>query len=315
MIVTHHTDHIAPSGRPASAARREAQPLGPRSLTWRLFGDLRGALLILRTGTLQSMHPGIAGALVEHSDVFDNPWNRLLRSIPPILETLYGPDPVASGARVRDYHRPVHGVDHAGRSYRALDPDTYFWAHATFFESQIAVAELFGDPLSESDKQQLYAESLSWYGLYGVTARPAPPDYASFLSYWDRVVSDVLEPTEVARWGLTHAGRWPAPVPWLDGPHWLLLRRPVGSGLAWIATGTLEPAIRERLGLRWSPIEERALRAVARTVRILWRLLPGHVGMAPIARAAYRRENLVRTTASTSPSPPERRGTSRSPRR
>lgn len=104
-----------------------------------------------------------------------------------------------------------------------------------------------------------------------------------------QVLGDVLESTEVARWGLAEAKRWPAPFPWLDGPQWLLLRRPVGTGLAWIARGTLGPVVRERLGLDWSPAEERALRGLRRGVRVLWRALPGEIGMVPAAQAAYRR--------------------------
>jgi uncharacterized protein (DUF2236 family) len=265
-------------------------PLGPESLTWRHFGDLRSALLILRTGTFQAMHPAIGAALVEHSDVYENPWNRLLRSVPPILGVVYGSRPVETGARVRDYHRHVKGIDAQGRAYRALEPDIYFWAHATFFESQIATAELFGKALSDSEKQQLYAESLDWYALYGVTTRPAPADYAAFQVYWEDTIERVLEPTETALWGFAEAGRWPAPFQWLGGPHWLLLRRPVGSGLTWIARGTVGPVIRERLGLRWSATDERLLRVFAALVRIGWWLLPGNLGMAAVARAAYRRE-------------------------
>jgi uncharacterized protein (DUF2236 family) len=277
---------------PSVPSRRIAGPrtLGPDSLTWRYFGDLRSALLILRTGTLQAMHPGIAAALVEHSDVFANPWNRPRRSEPPILTTVYGSAPHANGMEIRDYHRHLNGVDPEGRRYRALDPDTYFWAHATFFESQLATAELFGDPLSMAQKQQLYAESLDWYALYGVTLRPAPPDYASFQRYWEQMLEQGLEATEVARWGFAQASRWPAPFWWMQGPLWLLLRRPVGIGLTWIARGTLGPALRERLGLRWSPRQERLLRVFARGVRLLWRLLPGKLGMARIARAAYSRD-------------------------
>ena len=288
--MTPETILTVPARRALRPGRRETRPLGPDSLTWRLFGDRRSVLLVLRTGTLQAMHPAIAGALVEHSDVFENPWHRLLRSGPQILETVYGSDAVATGARVRDYHRRVRGTDGEGRRYHALDPDTYFWAHATFFESQIATAELFGDPLSKTEKQHLYDESLDWYGLYGVTSRPAPADYASFLSYWERMLERVLEPTEVACWALAQARRWPAPFAWMEGPLWLLLRRPVGGGLAWVARGTLGPVIRERLGVQWSPAEERALHGLARGLRILWRVLPRDLRMAQSARAAYRRE-------------------------
>jgi uncharacterized protein (DUF2236 family) len=69
---------------------QQIQPLGPESLTWRCFGDLRGLLLISRVGLLQNLHPSLAAGVQEHSDLFLNPWNRLFRSIPPILAVVYG---------------------------------------------------------------------------------------------------------------------------------------------------------------------------------------------------------------------------------
>ena len=53
-----------------------------------------------------------------------------------------GADARATAATVRDYHRPIKGELAADRGrYHALDPETYYWAHATFFEAQVA-AEL-----------------------------------------------------------------------------------------------------------------------------------------------------------------------------
>jgi hypothetical protein len=38
-----------------------------------------------------------------------------------------------TGAEVRDYHVTIKGVDSQGRRYHALNPDVFYWAHATFF--------------------------------------------------------------------------------------------------------------------------------------------------------------------------------------
>src|SRR6201986_3875419 len=107
-----------------------ARPLGPDTLTWRYFGDARGALLIVRAGVLQAMHPAINAALLQHSDFLENPWNRLLRSAPPILGVIYDGDEQAAttGAWVRDQHRTIKGKDASGRDYHALSPDAFYWA-------------------------------------------------------------------------------------------------------------------------------------------------------------------------------------------
>jgi uncharacterized protein (DUF2236 family) len=237
------------------------------------------------------MHPVIACALAEHSDVFENPWRRLWRSAQQILPAVYGPDCDHAAVVIRQRHTSVHGTDAAGRRYRALAPEIFYWAHATFFESQIATAELFGTPLTGPQKQALYSESLGWYARYGICTRSAPRDYASFVQYWDDTVAQVLEPTAIARWGLTAAAGWPAPRPWMAGPPWTF-GRPVGGALAWIARGSLPGELRGRLDLRWTASDERRLRALAAAVRVAWPLLPARVRLTGAASAAYRREGI-----------------------
>jgi uncharacterized protein (DUF2236 family) len=236
----------APEGVPPADA---PPPLGPDSLTWRCFGDMRALLLVSRAGILQNMHPAIGAGVQRHSDFFVNPWNRLLRSAPPILGVVYdGPRALGTGATVRDYHRGIGGTDDAGRRYHALEPETYYWAHATFFEAQIALRELLGRPLSAAEQEQLYRESVQWYAQYGVTMRPVPSDYAAFRAYWDDVVEHVLEVTEPVRWTLEPARvrDTPRPYAWIPRPLWWALRPSIVRGSLWVARGLERPA--DRLG-------------------------------------------------------------------
>ncbi|WP_199430880.1 oxygenase MpaB family protein [Qaidamihabitans albus] len=262
-------------------------PLGPESLTWRRFGDLRTALLIGWAGTLQAMHPVISTALVQHSDVFGNPVNRLLRSAGPIVEVVYRGRP--AGTRVRDLHHGIEGSHADGRRYHALNPEPYFWAHATFLATQYVVAERFGDPLSEAEKERLYQESIRWYAHYGMSTRVAPPDYRAFRAYWERMVSEVLVRSAAIERSPLHRGeRTPSPFPWLPAPVWAVLG-PVFSGLQmWLARGLLPPAARETLGWDWSAGDERRLRVFAFAVRTVFRLVPAPYRLAPAARRAYR---------------------------
>jgi hypothetical protein len=94
---------------------------------------------------------------------------------------------------VRDYHLGIKGMDRQGRPYHALDPDTCFWAHATFVMVPVLVCQHFGRLLTEEQKEQLYAEGLQWYRLYGVSDRPAAADWRGFCAYFDRVCVEVLE--------------------------------------------------------------------------------------------------------------------------
>jgi uncharacterized protein (DUF2236 family) len=268
-----------------------ARPLGPDTLTWRYFGDARGALLIVRAGVLQAMHPAINAALLQHSDFLENPWNRLLRSASPILGVVYdGPKAGVTGAWVREQHKTIKGTDGQGRSYHALSPDAFYWAHATFFEAMIAGQELFGNRLGAAECELLYEESIDWYALYGLSMRPVLPDYAAFREYWDQMLHDVLEATEVAVDAFKPAAGLPAPYPWVPGPAWLALRPLLSRGPAWIARGTLPKVARETLGLSWSPADAIVLRTMLTSLRASWPLVPGPLRYLPRARAAWRRE-------------------------
>jgi uncharacterized protein (DUF2236 family) len=264
--------------------------LGPDSLTWRYFGDARGLLLIVRAGVLQAMHPAIDAALQQHSDFLQNPWNRLLRSAPPILGVVYdGPQAGATGSWVRDQHRDIKGADDQGRGYHALSPDAFYWAHATFFESMISGQELFGNRLDDAARELLYEESIDWYALYGLSMRPVPPDYAAFCEYWEHMLHDVLEPTEVAVGSFSPAAGLPAPYPWVPGPAWAVLRPLANRGPAWIARGTLPQAARDTLGLSWTAADALVLRSLLTGVRASWPLVPAPLRYMPRARAGFRR--------------------------
>jgi len=94
------------------------------------------------------------------------------------MSVVYGGDTSHEwGKLVRSFHGPIKGVDKYGRRYSALNPETFFWAHATFVEDIVTGYELTGYPLSEADKEALYLESIDWYRLYGVSMRPVPPDW------------------------------------------------------------------------------------------------------------------------------------------
>src|SRR5579863_1000796 len=105
--------------------------LGPDSLLWRWAGDNRIGFLGPSIGLLQLMHPAIGAGVLEHSDFFRDPAGRIERSLPLILGVVYDPPGVPTGATVRGFHRPIKGVDADGRRYHALDPATFWWAHAT----------------------------------------------------------------------------------------------------------------------------------------------------------------------------------------
>ena len=148
------------------------QLLGPDSVTWKFFGGWHGMLIGLWSGSMQNMHPKLGAAVWEHSDFFGERWERLMRSLYPIIGVVFD-GTEDTGREVRDYHREIKGAMPDGSRYHALDPDVFYWAHATFWYGNIRCAEVFGPPITEADKRQLFEESRTWYAMYGVSTRPS----------------------------------------------------------------------------------------------------------------------------------------------
>lgn len=288
------------------ATAPQPDPLGPDSLTWRYFGDNRTLLLALWAGSMQNMHPGLGAGVEEHSNFFDERWQRLFRSVFPIIGVVYdGPEAAATAKAVRGYHRTIKGVDAQGRRYSALDPETWFWAHATFLMVSVLVTDHFGSRLSEAEKEQLYAEGLQWYRLYGVSDRVVPPDWGSFCAWWDHMCAEVLEDTPAARKVLDLAGlEKPPHLSLLPDPLWRAAWLPTSQMAKWVTVGLYPEPVRDRLGLRWTPVDQLAFDAFGRAVGVAWRFVPRRLRYHPRAFAGWQRAEGRRPFATPAPESP-----------
>ncbi|MEU7315329.1 oxygenase MpaB family protein [Streptomyces sp. NPDC007083] len=267
------------------------EPLGPSSLTWKYFGDWRGVLLAPWAGAMQNMHPQLGAGVAEHSRFFEERWQRLFRSLYPIGGVVYdGPRAAATARQVRGYHRTVKGTDGAGRPYHALDPDTFYWAHATFFVLTLLVADRLGPGLTEAEKRQLFDEHVQWWRLYGMSMRPVPPDWEAFQEYWTRMAEEVLEDNRPTRdvLDLRLLAKPPA-LRLLPDTVWRLVRGPQARATVWFTVGFFPPAVRHRLGYRWTDRDERRLRRIGRLVHHGWKLVPPARRYHPRARAGWER--------------------------
>lgn len=69
----------------SSVATTSADPLGPDSLTWKYFGDLRTGMMGIWIGAIQNMYPQLGSAVEEHSILLREPLQRVARSVYPIM--------------------------------------------------------------------------------------------------------------------------------------------------------------------------------------------------------------------------------------
>ena len=268
-------------------------PLGPDSLVWKYFADNRMALLGPRAAVLQNMLPSLGQGVEDHSVWFAETLARLQRSIPPIFNTVYGTEDGNAGVQVRDFHRDIKGTLPTGERYSALNPETYYWAHATFIEHLITATDLFVRRLTEAEKEQLFAESITWFERYGVSATGTPTTYAEFTAYWDHALTERLVAHRTAAYGVGYVTKgWPRPKQ-VPPPLWFLIKRPVNAFSAFLTTGGMPERAREILDLPWDEKRERRYQrfaAVCRSLDPLYRRLPGTLRLHPIALRAFKRE-------------------------
>ncbi|ORV44786.1 hypothetical protein AWC02_14745 [Mycolicibacter engbaekii] len=266
-------------------------PLGPDSLTWKYFGQWTGLFQGTWAGSMQNMHPQLGAAVKEHSIFFMERIPRLMRSIYPIGGVVFdGYRAPQTGAEVRDYHIGIKGVDEQGRRYSALNPDVFYWAHATFFKSTLLAAEKFGGGLTEADKRQLFDEHVQWYRMYGMSMRPVPKSWEEFEAYWDHMCRNVLENNWAARevMDLSTMPKHPS-LEWIPDWLWALNLKVMQRFLTFMTVALYDEPIRELMGYTWSPRQARMHDALCMVITFVGKHAPQRWLMHPRKRSALDR--------------------------
>ena len=253
-------------------------PVGPGSLLWATAGDPRGLLTGTAAGIMQLMLPGLGAGVSDHSNFFDDPFDRIFRSIPYIWGSIFAADEqegAARGKQIRDFHPDIKGTDHHGDRYHALDPEVFWWAHATFTWEFLRARELyFLRPLRRAEQEQLYAETVTWYRRYGVSDRPVPATLDAFRTRFEDICRHELELTPAVQWVLdpksnpsarSEPARLPGPLAPLSG----LANRLGADLLRVIVYGNMPDIVRRRFGFSWSNADRAAFVAVCSAMRAM----------------------------------------------
>ena len=264
------------AARAGATPKAAGAPVGPGSLLWDTAGDPRGLLTGTAAGLMQLMLPGLGAGVTDHSNFFDDPFDRIFRSIPYIWRSIFAADEEEgerAGRTIRDFHPDIKGVDHNGNRYHALDPDIYWWAHATFTWEFFRARELYYlRPLRRSEQEQLYAETVTWYRRYGVSERPVPPTLDAFRTRFEDICRHELQLTPAVQWALDpqrNTGARGAPVR-LPGPLAPLsgLATRLGSDLLRVIVyGNMPDIVRRRFGFAWSNADRVTFVAVCSALR------------------------------------------------
>ena len=255
----------------------------PSDLLWYWATDWRLGLSGLSNGILQLMHPGLGAGVAEHSDFFDEPWGRIMRSVGPIVASIRDD---GTARAIKEMHHDIKGSDAHGDRYHALDPGTFWWAHITLYRAVEQAARRFSAAgLSESQRDRMYAEGITWYRRYGVSERAVPPTRHAYTERFRQICTDELEMTPAAERAVDIAlnGR----IEGLPGlPTWLALPVELAATPAARLTsiGGLPGVVRRRFDIPWSVADDLQYRALVIWAREGSRLMP-----EPMRRLSMRR--------------------------
>jgi uncharacterized protein (DUF2236 family) len=157
---------------------------GPGSVAWRVSADLSSPVAGLRALLMQALHPLAMAGVDQHSDWRQDPVGRLAATNAYLATVTFGDR--GSAERV------------TGRAYEAADPALLLWVHATFVQSRIVAAALFGTPLAAPDSDRYVAEMVTEAELVGVPRELVPASTADLDAYIDSVRPE-LRGTPAAR--------------------------------------------------------------------------------------------------------------------
>jgi uncharacterized protein (DUF2236 family) len=241
------------------------------SVVWRYFGDARNMLLGPPLLVLQVAHPVVGAGVLEHSNYREEPWQRLIRTYLSLSTMVYGGQRGAEreAARLRRMHEAIKGVDAQGRRYHALNPEAYLWVHATLIQGGVDAHRIFGRPLTDSQTAEYYQDMRRLGLLLGLREHHLPVDWPSFRAYYDERVRTRLEDNQAVRDVIDSVRHLKKPSRLIPDLLWRPLAVSAGRLALLVLVGALPEVMRDRLGLAWSPDQERRLRRFARLVRTL----------------------------------------------
>ncbi|WLP91274.1 oxygenase MpaB family protein [Gordonia sp. NB41Y] len=235
-------------------------------LVYRYLGDRRFAYALPRALTLQILHPGNAAGLVAH--VPRGLWTHKQRAVSEMIYIAYSNRDLTSV--IRTAHAHVKGVDGFGDRYHALDPDLFFFQHATYVDTLFTAVDTFDHRLDADERDLLYRDCCRWYAKYDISARIMPTTYREFVEWFDDYCATRLRTSPDSDSLRERA---------LNPNTWYPARVPSGAVRA-----LLHPRACELLGVEVSRSDRMSLRAFTFRTTLLATLIGRHAMLIPAAR-------------------------------
>lgn len=166
--------------------------LGPRSITWRIGGELAVFLGGGRAALLQLAHPMVAYAIDQHSHTRADVTGRFRRTFRNVFAMLFGAldDACLAARRVHAVHSAIRGEIpervggwSAGTRYHANDAEALRWVHATLVDTTLLVRERLDGALPPALRDGYVIEMNRFAALFGIPSSLLPGSAAAHDAY------------------------------------------------------------------------------------------------------------------------------------
>lgn len=160
---------------------------GPESVTWRVHTDPLMFAAGVRALYLQSLYPRAMWGVAQNSNVRDDTWGRLQRTVDYVLATTFGTEDEAERAayRVRKIHSMLRAVDHdTGEEFGVDAPDALLWIHCAEVDSYLSVTRRSGLRLTDDEADRYIDEQRSRAARVGLDPAGVPGSCGELEDYF-----------------------------------------------------------------------------------------------------------------------------------
>lgn len=281
----------------------EGAPLGPDSLLWK-YMDNRLLFAGLSSGVLQLMYRTIGKGVEDHSNFANEPIERVLRSMDPITETVFGTVDSAkqAGSQIAGYHRTIKGTFDDGSRYHAMDPQVWADTMLTFYYPIFQIADKYdAKGLDINEKKHLYKEMITWAQNFPISDRCLPPDYESYVERWDYLCENEFRlDADISAWTLDFAQRGEVPRPnVIPEQLWSAIKlpiKPTSHVMGKLILDGIPEKVRQKNGIVFTENDQELVDAFQKMIKDVWQMPLMHQSMKypPQAYDAIKRERAMR---------------------
>lgn len=247
----------------------------------------REAVVLLGGGRailLQLSHPFVAAGVDDYSNFTSDILKRLYRTI-LFMNNLVFQDRETAREALKQFHamhKRIRGSlgKRSGHlspdtTYSGIDPQAKLWVYATFVDTNLVVYQKFIKPLTPTECQKYYRDTLVLARLMEIPGEILPPTLAEFREYMKTMFAgETLAVTNTAK-KLADAVLYPD----------VGLFPTLSAGLLRTVTaGLLPDRFRREYGLSWDVKKELFVRGFSSSTRLLRPFVPSWIWQNPLLK-------------------------------